>query len=159
MAQKTINITRTFNAPVEKVWKAFTEPEQIKKWWGPKDFTAPAAKLNFTVGGKFQYCMRGPAGSGWDKDMWSGGEYLEIVPMKKIVATDNFMDDKGNIVSPKDFGMPGEWPEQMVVTFTFEDAGNGKTKFSLTHTGHPEEMAGDANTGWNQSLDKLEAIL
>ncbi len=159
MATKTLHITRTFNAPVQKVWDAFTVPEQVTKWWGPKDFTSPGAKVDFKVGGKFLFCMRGPAGSPFDKDMWSGGEYTEIVPLKKIVATDNFTDEHGNIIDPKDAGMPGEWPEQMVVTFEFEDLGDGTTKLSITHEGHPEEMANDAETGWNQSLDKLEAAL
>jgi uncharacterized protein YndB with AHSA1/START domain len=158
-ATKDIVITRIFNAPRELVWKAWTQPDMIKKWWGPKDFTCPAAKIDLKTGGKFLYCMRGPAGSPWDKDMWSGGEFLEVVPMEKIVATDNFTDEKGNVVNPKDVGMPGEWPEQMVVSFTFEDAGPGKTKLTLVHKGHPAEMASDATQGWSQSLDKFEAAL
>lgn len=152
-------ITRILNAPRETVWNAWTQPEHIKKWWGPKDFTCPGVQQDLRVGGKYVYCMRGPAGSPWDKDMWSGGEYREIVPMEKIVATDNFMDEKGNVVSPTDFGMPGNWEMPMVVTVTFEDAGPGKTKLTIHHTGHPAEMADDAKTGWNQSLDKFEAAL
>ncbi len=159
MATHDIVITRIFNAPRERVWAAWTDPREVQKWWGPKDFTSPGANVDFRVGGKYLYCMRGPAGSGWDKDMWSGGEYKEIIPMEKIVSTDYFSDEKGNKVSPKDFGMPGEWPEEMVVTVTFEDAGDGKTKLTLVHKGHPEEMANDATQGWNQSLDKFEAIL
>jgi uncharacterized protein YndB with AHSA1/START domain len=159
MATKTLHITRIFNAPREKVWAAFTEPAQVTKWWGPKDFTAPMAKIDFKVGGKYLFCMHGPAGSQFDQDMYSGGEYLEIVPMEKIVCTDNFTDSEGNVVDPKSVGMPGEWPEQMVVTFTFEDAGEGKTKLTLAHAGHPAEIASDAEAGWNQSLDKLEASL
>jgi uncharacterized protein YndB with AHSA1/START domain len=156
---KTIRITRILNAPREKVWRVWTEPEHMKKWWGPKDFTAPAIKQDLRVGGKFQYCMRGPAGSDWDKDMWSGGVYKEVIPMEKIVATDYFMDDKGNKITPQEMGMPGEWPEEMVVTVTFEDAGSGKTKLTLVHEGHPVEMAEPANQGWNESLDKFESAL
>jgi uncharacterized protein YndB with AHSA1/START domain len=91
--------------------------------------------------------------------MWSGGEYLEIVPMKKIVATDYFTDEKGNKISPKDVGMPGEWPDEMTVTVTFEDLGDGKTKLTLLHEGHPIEMADMALAGWNESLDKFAAAL
>ncbi len=79
--------------------------------------------------------------------------------MEKIVATDHFADEQGNEVSPKDYGMPGEWPEEMIVTVTFEDAGPGKTKLTLLHTGHSADMADMATAGWNQSLDKFEAIL
>lgn len=158
MATKDITITRIFNAPLERVWEAWTNPEDLKKWWGPKDFTAPAIKSDFRIGGKFNYCMRGPAGTEFDKDMWSGGEFKEIVPMKKIVQTDNFTDEEGNIISPAVYGMPGDWGN-MVVTVTFEDAGDGKTKLTIIHTGHPVEMAGNAEQGWGESLDKFEAIL
>jgi uncharacterized protein YndB with AHSA1/START domain len=154
-----LHITRTFDAPLERVWKAWTEPEHIQKWWGPKGFTSPAAKVDFREGGKYLYCMRGPAGTEFDKDMWSGGEFTEIIPGKKIVATDHFADADGNYVSPKDYGMPGEWPEEMVVTATFEDLGNGKTKLTLLHTGHPAEMADMAKAGWNESLDKFAAAI
>ena len=51
-------IMREFNAPRELVWRAFTEPEQIKKWWGPKAFTAPVVKIDLRVGGEYLFCMR-----------------------------------------------------------------------------------------------------
>ena len=98
--------------------------------------------------------------------MWSGGTYKEIIPMKKIVATDHFADEKGNVVSPKDFGMPGEWPdEEMLVTVTFEDAGEGKTKLTITYPKPESEAAVRAmissgmEMGWNSSLDKLASLL
>lgn len=156
---KTITITRVLHAPRAKVWAVWTEPKHLKKWWGPKDFTAPSIKTDLRVGGTFVYCMHGPAGTEFDKDMWSGGEFKEIVPMEKIVATDYFTDKDGNWISPKEMGMPGEWPEKMLVTVTFEDAGDGKTKLTLVHEGHPAEMAEMAEAGWNQSLDKFEAAL
>jgi uncharacterized protein YndB with AHSA1/START domain len=159
MASKTINITRILNAPRERVWAVWTEPEHLKKWWGPKDFTAPHIKQDLREGGKYVYAMHGPAGTEFDKDMYSGGEYKEIIPMEKIVATDYFMDEKGNKVSPKEYGMPGEWPDEMLVTVTFEDAGEGKTRLTVRHEGHPIEMADMAEAGWNESLDKFEAAL
>ncbi len=102
--------------------------------------------------------MHGPAGSEFDKDMWSGGEYREVVPMEKIVTTDNFTDEKGNIISPAEYGMEGDWG-QMVVTVTFEDVGEGKTKLTIVHEGHPAEFADNADAGWNESLDKFAAAL
>lgn len=159
MNTKTITITRTFDAPRERVWEAFTNPDDVKKWWGPEGFTAPSVKSDFRVGGTFVYAMQGPAGTEWDKVHYSGGEYLEIVPMEKLVATDYFTDEQGNKIDPASIGMPGEWPDEMKVTVTFEDAGDGKTTLTLIHEGHPAEMAGDAEQGWSQSLDKFAAIL
>lgn len=156
---KTIHLTRIINAPRAKVWAAWTEPEQIKKWWGPEGFTAPNARLDLREGGKFFYSMKGPEGTEWNKEMWSGGEFLEIIPMEKIVATDHFADAEGNFVTPEEFGMPGVWPkEPMKVTVTFEDTDDGKTKLTLMHEGHPESMAADATAGWNGSLDKFESL-
>lgn len=155
-----IRISRVFDAPRERVWKAWTDPLEIKKWWGPKGFTSPSAMLDLRVGGTFLYCMHGPAGSEFDKDLWSTGTFREIVPMERIVATDHFADAHGNIISPKEYGMPGDWPEQgMLVTATFEDAGPGKTKLTLLHEGHPKDIADMAKQGWNESLEKLEAML
>lgn len=154
-----IHITRILNAPRARVWEAWTNPAEVSKWWGPKDFTSHDNTSDFRVGGKFNYCMRGPAGTPFDTDMWSGGEYKEIVPMEKIVYTDYFTDKDGNKIHPEVYGMPGEWPEEMFVTVTFEDTEDGKTKLTLLHEGHPDELANDANTGWNQSIDKFEAIL
>lgn len=156
---KTLHITRILNAPRERVWQVWTEPEYLKKWWGPKDFTAPYIDNDLRTSGKFLYAMHGPAGSEFDKDMYSGGEYLEVVPMEKIVATDNFTDEHGNIMTPEEYGMPGEWPEQMKVAVTFEDAGEGNTKLTIVHEGHPADFAGMAEQGWNESLDKFEKSL
>ncbi len=157
---KDIVITRIFDAPIEQVWKMWTEPEHFKKWWGPKDFTAPVIKMDMRAGGKYHWCMRGattPGGeTGKIQDFWTVGIYKEIIPMEKIVYTDNFADKDGNIIKPSEYGLAGEWPESSEVTVTFEDAGNGQTKMTLRHTGIPEgtmnEMTG---AGWKQSFDKM----
>lgn len=159
MEDTTLRITRTFDAPLSRVWEAFTNPELIKKWWGPKDFSAPSIQIDFREGGKYLYCMRGAMGPGMpEQDFWSGGEYTEIVPMKKIVCTDHFADAEGHYMNAATIGMPGVWPDEMLVTFEFTEE-NGKTTLTVTHVGHPIEMKENATMGWNQSLDKMEAAL
>lgn len=159
MNTKTITIERTFDAPVEKVWKAWTDPEMVKQWWGPKTFTAPTIEIDLREGGLFRGCMRGAMAPGMpEQDFWSGGVYQEIVPLQKIVSTDYFADADGNKIDPKEVGMPGEWPEEMRVTVTFEDLGD-KTKLTLVHEGHPAEMAENAEAGWNESLDKFASVV
>ncbi len=161
-------ITRIFDAPRELVWRAWTDPEMVKKWWGPKDFTAPSIKIDFKVGGKYLYCMRGPAGSDFDKDFWSAGTFKEIVPMEKIVVTDHFSDENGNKVDPTTYGMSKDLPKEMDVTVTFEEypqAGAGKTKFTIAYARPQSDAAYEAmlksgmEQGWNQSFDKLEQAL
>lgn len=154
MDTKTIAITRTFNAPVETVWRAFSEPEHLMQWWGPKIYTAPSAEIDFRVGGKFIFCMRGPDG----KDLYSTGIYREIVPMEKIVSTDSFSDAEGNVVPASEYGMEG-FPDVLLVTFTFEDV-DGKTRMTLRHEGIPAgEMYDMCMVGWNESFDKLETAV
>jgi len=150
-----IVIERVFDAPREQVWKAWTDPEQIKRWWGPEHFTAPSAENDLRVGGKYLYCMRSPDG----QDFWSTGTYREIVPLEKIVATDSFADENGKVVPATHYGMPPEMPLEMLVTVTFEDDG-GKTKLTVRHAGFPAgDMSEQAEAGWNQSLDKLAETL
>ena len=58
--REEISITRVYDAPRELLWKAWTDPEQLKRWWGPKAFTTPVSTIDLRVGGKYLSCMRGP---------------------------------------------------------------------------------------------------
>jgi uncharacterized protein YndB with AHSA1/START domain len=148
-------ITRILNAPRELVWRAWTEPAYVMRWWGPKLFTAPVARIDLRVGGKYLNAMRSPEG----QDFWSTGTYREIIPGEKIVSTDNFADEQGNIVPASQYGMSGDWPSELLVTVSFEDYG-GKTKLILRHEGIPAgEMREMTKAGWNESFDKLETLL
>ncbi len=149
--QNDIVIYRVFNLPKKLVWAALTEPEYFKKWWGPKGFTAPSSKMEARVGGKYLNCMRGPDG----KEYWSTGVVKELTPEKRLVVTDSFSDKKGNIKSASEYGMPGDWPRELLITFELEEA-DGATKLKLMHEGVPDEMREECIKGWNESLDKLE---
>lgn len=152
-------ITRTFDAPRELVWKAWTDPEHMKRWWGPKDFTAPFIKMDLRVGGKYLFCMRGAGPDGVVKDYWSTGVYREIVPRERLAMTDSFADENGNVVPASHYGMEGDFPMELMVTVTFEEM-NGKTKMTLRHAGFPAgEMFEMAGAGWNTSFDKLAESL
>jgi len=150
-----IFITRTFNAPKDEVWKAWTDQESVKHWWGPKDFTTPIVKTDLQVGGNSLYCMRSPEG----EEFWSTGVYQDIIPMERIVSTDSFADADGNVVPASHYGMKGDWPLELVVTVTFQEE-HGQTRFTLEHAGFPDnENKNLAEAGWNESLDKLASYL
>ena len=144
-------INRTFNLPVDRIWQAWSDAESCKQWWGPKEFTCPSCTIDFREGGKYLSAMRGPD----EKVYWSTGMYKEIITEKKLVCTDSFSDDKGNVIPAADLGMPGDWPMECVVSITFREDGN-KTHMELRHKGIPSEMHDDCTTGWQQSFDKLE---
>lgn len=163
--ENALVIERVFDAPREKVWEAWTNPELVQKWWGPEGFSAPSAKVDLRVGGKYIYAMKGPAGSQWDKVMYSSGEYLEIVPNEKIVSTDYFSDDQGNKMDPVDFGQDPNSPEEMKVIIRFEDTEDGKTKLTITYP-KPETqeqlqamLKSGMKEGWNSSLDKFAKVV
>lgn len=154
-----LSITRVFDVPRENVWKAWNDPEEVKKWWGPKNFTAPHISIDFRVGGKYVYCMRGAGSDGAVKDFWNAGQYLEIVPMERIVATMSFADEQGNPVPASHYGMPGEWPEKIMVTVILEDIEDDRTRITVRETGIPGVMTELAGLGWHQQFDKLAEIL
>jgi uncharacterized protein YndB with AHSA1/START domain len=149
--QNEIVINRVFNLPVSVVWLAWTDAEYFKKWWGPRGFTCPSSKMEAKVGGKYLSCMRGPDG----KEFWSTGVVKELIPERKLVVTDSFSDDKGNIKPASEYGMPGDWPKELLITVYLEEA-DGATKMKLKHQGVPNEMREDCIKGWNESFDKLE---
>jgi uncharacterized protein YndB with AHSA1/START domain len=149
--ENAVSINRVFDIPVSKVWKAITVAEEFKKWWGPEGYTCPSSKIEARVGGKYLNCMRGPDG----KDNWSSGTVKELVPEKKLVITDHFSDEKGNIKPASDFGLKGDWPDESVITFELEEA-DGATKLKLHHEGIPSEEHDNCKQGWQECLDKME---
>ena len=148
-------IERVFDAPRELVWKAWSDPEHLKRWWGPNDYSCPSCEIDFRVGGVWLSSMRSSEG----QEIWSTGTYREIVPLERIVTTDSFADADGNVVSATHYGMPADIPLEMLVTVILEDLG-GKTRMTLRHKGLPAgEMTDGASVGWNESLDKLAESL
>jgi uncharacterized protein YndB with AHSA1/START domain len=164
MTEKSTNeqelvITRILDAPRELVWKAWTDPERVKRWWGPKGFTTPFCKIDLRVGGVFHYCMRSPEG----KDYWNTGVYREIIETERVVCTDSFADEEGNVVPASHYGMSPDFPLEMLVTVTFEEhreQHGGKTKLTLQHVGIPSGLDREnAQQGWNESFDKLAEVV
>lgn len=159
--EKELTIERNFNAPVEDVWKMWSDPEGMKKWWGPRGFSAPKIETDFREGGKYLFNMHGsPAPEAPPQDFWSTGRYKEIVPMKKIVLTDSFSDEKGNAVPSDYYGMKG-FPMETEVMILFEGMGD-KTRMILKYP-YPgdfdEKMLSDMKQGWEESFDKMSEAL
>lgn len=152
-------IPRIFQAPSDLVWKAWTEPQRVMRWWGPKDFDSPSCTIDFRVGGKYLFCMRSHSGPEiWQRGIWTTGEYKEILPMKKIVFTDSFADKHGNVV-PSTYYSIEDHPLELEVILTFEDVNDVNTNLILRHLGLPVQMLEMCRTGWNESFDKLALSL
>ena len=148
-------ITRIFGAPRDRVWKAWTDPRELVKWWGPKDYTSPVCRIDLRVGGKYLFSMRSPEG----RVFWSTGEYREIVDQERIVYSDSFSNENGDVVPATFYGMNEDFPLCMHVVATFAKS-KGSTVMALKHIGLPRgSMTEQTAQGWNESFDKLDESL
>lgn len=151
--ENQVIVSRSFDAPLELLWKAWTEPEHFMKWYGPKGFTTPLCEIDLKIGGRHLWSMQSPDGM----QMYYTGEYKEIVPMERLVFSDGMCDAEGNPINPTAMGMPEGSPMSMDVTVTFSHE-DGKTTVTVSHMGFGE--GGDrAGMGWEQAFDKLSAVL
>jgi uncharacterized protein YndB with AHSA1/START domain len=142
-------LTRTLNAPKEKLYRCWTEPELIRQWFAPRPWTISKVEQDQRPGGACNITMRSPEG----QEIPNPGVYLVIEPNRRIVFTDAFGADW----RPKD-GAPF-----MVAEVTFEDAGAGKTTYTATAR-HWTAEARDQHEkmgfhqGWGVCADQLEAL-
>ncbi len=133
-------LTRTFNAPRDLVFKAWTEPKRLAQWWGPHGFTTKIREMDVRAGGAWRYAMRGPDGNDYPFD----GSYIEVIAPEKLVFV----------------GVIHGGPDQHVwteVTFT-EEAGKTKVRVHQLYSFESDATRG-APIGWSQQLDRFEQYL
>ena len=142
-SNRTLTLERTFNAPIKLVWEAWTQPEHIAMWWGPKGMDTKVIEHDCRVGGKWKYIMVMPDG----KEFIADGEYSEIVALKKIVTSANFKP----------------MTEGVEMYALFEENGD-KTHFTFNVV-HPteeyckqQEQMGFYN-GWGSVFNRLDEYL
>jgi len=143
LAKRTLTLKKTLDAPLELVWEAWTEPEHIAGWWGPKGMPLKIVEHNFRVGGKWKYIMPMPDGS----EFISEGQYSEITKFERIITSANFRP----------------MTEGVEIRATFERDGD-KTIFTFSVV-HPteeycrqQEKMGFYN-GWGSAFTRLNAYL
>ena len=142
LASRTLSIQRTFNAPIELVWEAWTNPEHIAKWWGPQGMKTKIVKHDFKVGGEWEYVMTMLDGN----DFIAAGTYHEIVPIEKIVTSADFR--------PMTTGV-----ELQILLKAID----GKTEFTFNcvHATIEYKMQQEKMgffKGWGSTFDRLEAM-
>lgn len=145
-AKDAIVIERTFNAPIDLIWQMWTVPDHLKNWYGPQGFTVSVAEWELRVGGKRRVCMEMQTPDG-KMEIWTMGEFTELVPQERLAYTDIPADKDGNAML-----INGE-TLTTVVTVLLE-AVDGRTKTTMTHAGLPAGEEG-ASEGWKQAADKL----
>ena len=137
--------TRVLDAPLDRVWRAWTDADEIEKWWGPSGFDNPVCDFDARVGGKIHIVMRGPDGAQYPVR----GEVLVVEPNAKLVFTNHAVDEAGNV----------EIDGLTTVLFSHK---NGKTRVtvatraSATSAQRRHNIAG-MEMGWSQQLDRFVA--
>ena len=142
-AERELLITRVFGAPRPLVFKAWTEPDRLVRWWGPQGYTMPSCSMDVRRGGVFRFCMRAPDGT----DHWLRGVYREIAEPERLVFSWAWEDAEGR---------PGH---ETLVTVTFAEDG-AKTKLTLQHAVFESVTARNTHqSGWASALDRFSDYL
>jgi uncharacterized protein YndB with AHSA1/START domain len=151
-------VTRIIDAPVDVVWKAWTEPQHVMHWWGPKDYTCPSAKIDLRVGGKYVFAMQPPEVQG-GQTSYTSGIYQRIVPMELLEFTQGLSNADGDRINPTQIGMPADFPGELHTVVTFRARGD-MTELTIAQTGWvPSQMFVYALAGTQQQTDKLSAYV
>lgn len=137
-----LTIPRTFKAPREKVFKAWTKSRHLIHWWGPEGFTMPSHKMDIHPGGIYRCDLKGPDG----KDHWVQGVYREMIEPSHLAFTHSWEENGAST------------PETMItVELTEQD---GITSMVFYQSGFESEAErNDHNDGWSQSFDRLDDYL
>lgn len=141
-----IRITRVYDAPVDAVWDAWTDPAQTAQWWGPRGFTLTTHSKDLRVGGHWHYTMHGPDGTDWPNQT----KYFEVEPRRKLVYDHGASDDRP--------------PLFRVTVFFAEIDGGERTKMDMTMALATPEAAEETRkfirkAGGNATWDRLAEYL
>jgi uncharacterized protein YndB with AHSA1/START domain len=154
-SNEALVIDRVFDAPIDVVWRLWTDPQEFAAWYGPNGASIPVAELDVRVGGARRVGMQMETPNG-PMTMWFTGEHREVVEHRRLVYTESMADESGRVLSPAEVGMPEGHPTQTEVTVELEEH-DGRTRMVLTHLGIPADSPGAI--GWTMALDKLGALV
>jgi uncharacterized protein YndB with AHSA1/START domain len=152
---RLVTITRTLDAPRELVFRLWSRPELLTRWYAPRRCRLEVLSFDFREGGEFRYRIREPDGSG----CLCSSIFTEIAAPERIVYTMWFSDEQGGFVTAKSAGADPDWPDRTTVTVTFVE-NDGRTTLTL-HQTVPESVAKrtGAYPSWVEMLERLSEEL
>jgi uncharacterized protein YndB with AHSA1/START domain len=153
--QESVVIERSFEAPIDLIWRMWTEPDHFKAWYGPQGAAIPVAKMDVRVGGRRLVGMEMETPNGL-MQMWFTGTDREVVENERLVYTESMSDESGKLLSASDMGMPEGHPTTTEVIIELKEVG-GHTTMVMTHVGIPKDSPGAA--GWTMAFDKLADLV
>ncbi len=155
----TVSTERTFNASLADVWRVWNDADSIRKWWGPKGYTAFVVRNDVREGGSYLWAMKsGAMKSEKGRMFWSTGTYKEVVANKKIVSTMSFSNENGKTIPGSQVSVPGRWPDEITVIVEFTES-EGKARVTVTEVGIPLIAYPLMKLGWAQQFDKIQLLL
>jgi uncharacterized protein YndB with AHSA1/START domain len=157
--KQDIVVKRVIDAPVELVWKAWTDPEYIKRWWGPSFYTSPSAKVDLKEGGSFTFCMEAPPEQGGVRH-YSTGVYKKIVEHKLLEFSQFLSDENGMKIDPASVGMPLDFPHEIHTQIKFRTLRPDLTELTIVEKDWTMgQMAIYSELGLHQTITKLEEAI
>jgi uncharacterized protein YndB with AHSA1/START domain len=151
-------VSRELDVPPEVAWQAWSDPEQVRQWWGPTGFSCPRADIDFRVGGTSLVTMQAPPEYGGFQ-MHNRWTYTNIVEPSRIEFISTFADDSGAIVDPAAVGIEAGVPREVPHVVEFEPLPEGRTRVIVTESGYTSDEARNMSQGGQeQVMDKMQAL-
>jgi uncharacterized protein YndB with AHSA1/START domain len=154
-AKVNIVVRRLIDAPPGRVWKAWTDANEVKRWWGPTGYTSPTCVIDLKEGGKYIFAMQAPPEQG-GHTMYVAGTYGKIVKTTLLEFTQTMADKEGNPLKPSATGMSADFPEGIRTTVELKAYRAGMTELIVTeYDWAPGQMFVYSMAGLHETVDKL----
>ncbi|MBB5439546.1 uncharacterized protein YndB with AHSA1/START domain [Pedobacter sp. AK017] len=154
-SKKELFITHLFDAPREVVFRAWTDPEQLKHWYAPDGCTIEFKTIDVRETGGFHSCIHDPVHG----PCWIKGIYKEVIFPERLVFSMILSNEKAEDVRAIAAGKPEEWPEEILTTVTFTSIGQ-QTKLAIHQTvDEAEAKKTGAYQSWIKMFNKLNALI
>lgn len=154
-----VDIAREFDAPIDRLWQAWTSPDDLRVWWGPQGFTCPRAEADVRPGGAIVVTMKAP-------DEWGGSEHHSRWDITEVEAptllryVHRFCDADGRVISAAEAGIPPGVPDENRHEVVLRDLGEGRTLLEMVEHGYLTAEARDMSAaGLTQCLEKMAALV
>ncbi|MCC2335045.1 SRPBCC family protein [Cellulomonas wangsupingiae] len=156
--EHAVVVSRELDVPPDVAWTAWSDPDLLRRWWGPTGFTCPRADVDVRVGGSTVVTMQAP-------DEWGGfrihnrWSFRVVQPPERLAFVSTFVDEAGTALTPGEAGVPATVPVEVPHVVLLEPLPDGRTRLTLTETGYvDEETRAQSQAGQEQCIDKMQAI-
>jgi uncharacterized protein YndB with AHSA1/START domain len=154
-----VEVEREFRAPIERVWRAWTTPEDLSVWWGPEGFTCPRAEADIRPGGRILVTMQAPEAWG-DFQQHSAWTITDLEPPRLLRYVFSFTDIDWSPITPAEAGIPPGVPDNGHHVVELASLPDGSTRLRVTESGYTTAEARDLSRGGlEQCLDKMAVLV